>query len=130
MFFFFPGNVLSWCQLQFGIISQFAVLLSFVLIMELAAAVAAYALQDGIKDLLAEKINLTMHQYEKNEEATFAIDFMQSRVRHLIIPVNLCNRQMICRSRREMCIKFKFKFLIARNKYIKYFRFKLSMNVT
>ncbi|XP_071566233.1 uncharacterized protein [Temnothorax nylanderi] len=59
----------------------FAVLLSFVLILELAAAVAAYALQDGIKDLLAEKINLTMHQYEKNEEAKFAIDFMQSRLR-------------------------------------------------
>ncbi|KAL6440313.1 hypothetical protein ACFW04_003108 [Cataglyphis niger] len=58
----------------------FAVLLSVVLVMELAAAVAAYSLQDGIKDLLAEKINLTMHQYEKNKEATFAIDFMQSRV--------------------------------------------------
>ncbi|EZA58824.1 CD63 antigen [Ooceraea biroi] len=57
----------------------FAILLSFVLVMELAAAVAAYALQDGIKSLLAEKINLTMHQYEKNDEATFAIDFMQSR---------------------------------------------------
>ncbi|XP_012229464.1 CD63 antigen [Linepithema humile] len=59
----------------------FAVLLSFVLILELAAAVAAYALQDGIKDLLAEKINLTMHQYGTNQEATFAIDFMQSRLR-------------------------------------------------
>lgn len=59
----------------------FAVLLSFVLLLELAAAVAAYALQDGIKDLLAEKINVTMHQYEKNEEARFAIDFMQSRLR-------------------------------------------------
>ncbi|XP_011634829.1 CD63 antigen-like [Pogonomyrmex barbatus] len=59
----------------------FAVLLSFVLLLELAAAIAAYALQDSIKDLLAEKINLTMHQYEKNEEAKFAIDFMQSRVR-------------------------------------------------
>ncbi|XP_011636298.1 CD63 antigen [Pogonomyrmex barbatus] len=59
----------------------FAVLLSFVLLLELAAAIAAYALQDSIKDLLAEKINLTMHQYEKNEEAKFAIDFMQSRLR-------------------------------------------------
>jgi len=26
-----------------------------------------------------------MHQYEKNKEATFAIDFMQSRVRHPIV---------------------------------------------
>lgn len=59
----------------------FAVLLSLVLIMELAAAVAAYALQDGIKDLLAGKINVTMYQYEKNEEAKLAIDFMQSRLR-------------------------------------------------
>ncbi|KAG5336538.1 CD63 protein, partial [Acromyrmex charruanus] len=59
----------------------FAFLLSVVLIMELAAAVAAYALQDGIKDLLAENIKMTMHQYEKNEEAKFAIDFMQSRLR-------------------------------------------------
>lgn len=56
-------------------------MLSVVLLMELATAFAAYALQDGIKDLLAENINLTMHQYEKNEEAKFAIDFMQSRVR-------------------------------------------------
>lgn len=58
----------------------FAVLLSFVLVLELAAAIAAYSLQDGIKDLLAEKINLTMHQYGKNQEATFAINFMQSRL--------------------------------------------------
>jgi len=49
--------------------------------MELAAAVAAYALQDGIKDLLAENINRTMYRYEKDEEIKFAIDFMQSRVR-------------------------------------------------
>ncbi|KAL0107487.1 hypothetical protein PUN28_014659 [Cardiocondyla obscurior] len=59
----------------------FAVLLSFVLILELAAAVAAFALQDGVKDLLAGKINETMHQYERNEEAKFAVDFMQSRLR-------------------------------------------------
>jgi hypothetical protein len=60
-----------------------------VLVIELAAAVAAYALQDGIKNLLAEKINLTMHQYEKNEEATFAIDFMQSRVRRPIACIRI-----------------------------------------
>jgi len=64
--------------------------------LELAAAIAAYSLQDGIKDLLAEKINVTMHQYGKNQEATIAIDFMQSRVRGLTILilvvtyVNLC----------------------------------------
>ncbi|KAG6802585.1 hypothetical protein HZU73_01420 [Apis mellifera caucasica] len=58
----------------------FAVSLSIVLVLELAAAIAAYALQDGIKDLLAEKINITMHQYGKNVEATEAIDFLQSKL--------------------------------------------------
>lgn len=59
---------------------QFSVLLSIVLLMELAAAVAAYALQDNIKGLLAEKINVTMHQYGENKEATAALDFLQNRV--------------------------------------------------
>ncbi|XP_003704552.1 CD63 antigen-like [Megachile rotundata] len=58
----------------------FAVSLSLVLILELSAAIAAYALQDGIRNLLAQKINGTMHQYGKNEEATDAIDFLQSRL--------------------------------------------------
>ncbi|XP_003691687.1 CD63 antigen, partial [Apis florea] len=58
----------------------FAVSLSLVLVLELAAAIAAYALQDGIRNLLAEKINVTMHQYGKNEEATEAIDFLQSKL--------------------------------------------------
>ncbi|EFN80737.1 CD63 antigen [Harpegnathos saltator] len=59
----------------------FAVLLSIVLLLELAAAVAAYALQDSIQDLLEEKINVTMHEYGNNKEATAAIDFLQSRLR-------------------------------------------------
>lgn len=60
--------------------SQFAVSLSLVLIMELGAAIAAYALQDGIKDLLAERINSTMHEYDSNLEAKTSLDFLQSRV--------------------------------------------------
>ncbi|XP_012277768.1 CD63 antigen isoform X2 [Orussus abietinus] len=58
----------------------FAVSLSLVLILEVAAAIAAYALQDGIKSLLAEKINATMHIYDTNHEAAAAVDFMQSRL--------------------------------------------------
>lgn len=58
----------------------FAVSLLVILIMELAAAIAAYALQDNIKGLLTEKINTTMHQYGKEPEATDAIDFLQSRL--------------------------------------------------
>ncbi|KAK2579293.1 hypothetical protein KPH14_008251 [Odynerus spinipes] len=58
----------------------FAVSLSFVLIMELSAAIAAYALQDSVKSLLENKINITMHEYETNVEARSAVDFMQSRL--------------------------------------------------
>lgn len=58
----------------------FAVSLSIVLILELSAAIAAYALQDGLKNVLAQKINVTMHQYGKSQEATDAIDFLQSRL--------------------------------------------------
>lgn len=48
--------------------------------MELGAAIAAYALQDGIKDLLAERINSTMQEYESSNEAKASLDFLQSRV--------------------------------------------------
>ncbi|XP_014609299.1 PREDICTED: CD63 antigen-like [Polistes canadensis] len=58
----------------------FAVSLSVVLVMELSAATAAYALQDTVKDLLESKINTTMHEYDMNKETKDAVDFMQSRL--------------------------------------------------
>ncbi|CAL7949238.1 unnamed protein product [Xylocopa violacea] len=58
----------------------FAVSLSIVLILELAAAISAYALQDRIKDLLVDKINATMYQYGSNGESKEAIDFLQTRL--------------------------------------------------
>lgn len=58
----------------------FAVSLSIVLILELAAAVTAYALQDDIKNVLVENINNTMYRYKYDEEAQRAIDFLQSKL--------------------------------------------------
>ncbi|XP_047345514.1 uncharacterized protein LOC124947445 [Vespa velutina] len=58
----------------------FAVSLSVVLIMELSAATAAYALQDTVKDLLEYNINSTMHEYDNNDEVKSAVNFMQSRL--------------------------------------------------
>ncbi|XP_033323872.2 uncharacterized protein LOC117219085 [Megalopta genalis] len=58
----------------------FAVSLSVVLILELAAAITAYALQDDIKSVLAENINATMHEYSTDKDAKKAIDFLQSRL--------------------------------------------------
>ncbi|XP_015110283.1 CD63 antigen [Diachasma alloeum] len=59
----------------------FAVSLSIVLILEVAAAISAYALQDGIKNALADRMNATMQRYGHNSEATGAVNFMQSRLR-------------------------------------------------
>ncbi|XP_078034253.1 CD63 antigen [Augochlora pura] len=58
----------------------FAVSLSVVLILELAAAITAYALQDDIKGVLVKNINDTMQQYPTDPEARKAIDFLQSRL--------------------------------------------------
>ncbi|XP_011306308.1 CD63 antigen [Fopius arisanus] len=59
----------------------FAVSLSIVLVLEVAAAISAYALQDGIKNALADRINATMYKYGSNADATYAIDFLQSRLK-------------------------------------------------
>lgn len=59
----------------------FAVSLSLVLILEFAAAIAAYSLQDGIKALLSDKIQATMKVYDTNDEARAAVDFLQSTLR-------------------------------------------------
>lgn len=59
----------------------FAVSLSIVLVLEVAAAISAYALQDGVKEYLARKIDSSMWEYKYNPEAVAAFDFMQSRLR-------------------------------------------------
>lgn len=56
----------------------FAVSLSLVLILEFAAAIAAYSLQEGIKALLSGKIKSAMDEYYTNDEVRNAVDFMQS----------------------------------------------------
>ncbi|CAD6240763.1 GSCOCG00008896001-RA-CDS [Cotesia congregata] len=58
----------------------FAVSLSVVLVLEISAAIAAYALRGSIKSLLAENINLQMQLYKTSDEAAAAIDFLQSRL--------------------------------------------------
>lgn len=50
------------------------------LVLEISAAIAAYALRGSIKSLLAENINLQMQLYKTSDEAAAAIDFLQSRV--------------------------------------------------
>ncbi|XP_046744392.1 CD63 antigen [Diprion similis] len=58
----------------------FAVSMSLVLILEASAAVAAYFLQDGVKDVLSDLIDSNIQQYENNQEAAFAVNFLQSKL--------------------------------------------------
>ncbi|XP_014205355.1 CD63 antigen [Copidosoma floridanum] len=59
------------------LVLAFAFALSVVLVLEFAAAIAAYVLQADIVALLNDKINRTMHQYDDNLDAKAAIDSLQ-----------------------------------------------------
>ena len=58
----------------------FAVSLSIVLILELAAAITAFTLQNEIKGFVAVNIKHTMQDYGRDNETTDAVDFLQSRL--------------------------------------------------
>ncbi|XP_076234097.1 uncharacterized protein LOC143179014 [Calliopsis andreniformis] len=58
----------------------FAVSLSIVLILELAAAITAYALQNDIQRSLSEHLLRTIHDYGRHNISTDAVDFIQSRL--------------------------------------------------
>ena len=58
----------------------FAVSLSIVLVLELAAAITAFTLQNEIKGFVAVNIKHTMQGYGSDNETTDAVDFLQSRL--------------------------------------------------
>jgi hypothetical protein len=59
---------------------QFAVLLAIVFLLELSAGLASYILQDGLKEYLVSRVNVSMEQYNRDPEIAGTIDFMQERV--------------------------------------------------
>lgn len=59
---------------------QFAVILSLVFILEIAAAIAAYSLRSQVTGMLDEKLRVTLPYYYENEEVEDAFDFIQNRV--------------------------------------------------
>jgi hypothetical protein len=60
--------------------SQFAVLLALVFLLELSAGLAAYILQDGLKEYLVSRMNVSMERYNTDSEIASTVDFMQERV--------------------------------------------------
>jgi hypothetical protein len=56
------------------------VLLAVVFLLELTAGVAGYVLQDGLKEYLVSKVNVSMERYNTDPDIAETIDFMQERV--------------------------------------------------
>jgi CD63 antigen len=56
------------------------VILSLVLVLELAAAIAAYSLRGQIADMLDDRLRNTMPQYYKDPIVSDYFDFMQEKV--------------------------------------------------
>ncbi|XP_059060694.1 CD63 antigen-like [Achroia grisella] len=61
-------------------VNIFAVFLSIVLILELAAAIAAYSLRSQIGDMLDDKLTLSIPYYYESDEVQDSFDFIQSRL--------------------------------------------------
>lgn len=55
-------------------------LLAVVFLLELTAGVAGYVLQDGLKEYLVSKVNVSMERYNTDPDIAETIDFMQERV--------------------------------------------------
>lgn len=55
-------------------------MLMFALVLEVSAAIAAYAMRGNIEMLLENKMNDAIHTYESNLESKESVDFLQSRV--------------------------------------------------
>lgn len=51
-----------------------------VFILEIAAAIAAYSLQAGLYDLIADKLKMSQKDYMEGGESQVAFDMIQSRV--------------------------------------------------
>ncbi|XP_075969226.1 CD63 antigen-like [Anticarsia gemmatalis] len=62
------------------LVNIFAVILSVVFILEIAAAIAAYSLRNQVTDMLDEKLRTTLPIYYENKEVEGAFDFIQSRL--------------------------------------------------
>lgn len=58
----------------------FAVLLAIVFLLELSAGLAGYILQDGLKEYLVSRVNVSIEKYETDSEIAGTIDFMQERL--------------------------------------------------
>ncbi|KAJ0180323.1 hypothetical protein K1T71_003727 [Dendrolimus kikuchii] len=62
------------------LVNIFAVTLSLVFVLEIAAVVAAYALRSQVASMLNENLRTTMPYYYHNPEVQGAFDFIQSRL--------------------------------------------------
>jgi len=62
------------------LINMYGLLLLILLILEISAAIAAYAMRSDISEKLEENMFDTLPEYSKNSDAEMSWDFMQSRL--------------------------------------------------
>ncbi|XP_063359695.1 CD63 antigen-like [Cydia amplana] len=62
------------------LVNIFAVILSLVFILEVAAAIAAYSLRSQVIDMVDDRLRIAMPYYYENQEVTDAFDFIQNRL--------------------------------------------------
>jgi CD63 antigen len=59
---------------------KYAVLLSLIFILQIAAAISAFILRGQVKDMLIRTMNDSLENYVDNKKVAEAVDFMQSNV--------------------------------------------------
>ncbi|CAH0604367.1 unnamed protein product [Chrysodeixis includens] len=62
------------------LVNIFAVILSLVFVLEIAAAIAAYSLRGQVTEMLDVKLRSTLPYYYENDEVHGAFDFIQNRL--------------------------------------------------
>lgn len=62
------------------LVNSFAVILSVVFVLEIAAAIAAYSLRSQVTSMLDERLRISMPLYYRRIEVEEAFDFIQSRL--------------------------------------------------
>lgn len=69
-------------------INMYGLLLLFIFVLQVVAAIFAYSLQGQIRDMLLKTMNESLHEYEEDPVVSDTVDFLQGSVsilRHLAL---------------------------------------------
>lgn len=61
-------------------INVYGLMLFFVLLLQISAAISAYVMQGQVHDMIIENMNQSMHEYEDDQYVKDALDYLQRSV--------------------------------------------------